>query len=150
MVRDMFNGTPVIEQISATELRITGVSLPPNLSGTIGFFESVNNPNILLPEEFSAPSVEFQGEDVSLAALVKVYVGPDSAGPFTNLQPSVSKTVTTSPEDFLIKITNTNVSLTTQDLEIYVTFMGQASTSSGIVINVIDSAGATVTVSPEC
>lgn len=144
----MFNGTPIIEQISATELRITGVSLPPTLSGTIGFSQSVNNPNILLPEEFSAPSVEFQGEDVSLAALVKVSIGPDSAGPFTNLQPSVSKTITTSPEDFLIKITNTNVNLTTQDLEIYIVFMGQTPASSGIVINVVDSAGATVTVTP--
>ncbi len=40
-------------------------------------------------------------------------------GPLTNLPPSIEKTGTT-PADFQILVTNTNTSLTTQSLEIYV------------------------------
>jgi hypothetical protein len=36
----MFNGTPNIQQISPTELRITGVTLSANTAGTIGFAET--------------------------------------------------------------------------------------------------------------
>lgn len=145
----MFNGTPVIEQISPTEARITGITLPSTFSGTIGFSQSTESPNIFLPDELLAPITSFLGEDVSLASLVKVSITPISSGPFTNLPPSVAKSGET-PEDFVIKVTNTNTSLETQELEIYVVLLGQAQTSSGIVVNVIDSAGATVNITPEC
>jgi hypothetical protein len=152
----MFNGTAVIEQISTTELRITGLVLPANIStgdspdavGTIGFSNAGGTrpaPDLALPDTFVPPSVSFNGAPVSLRALVKVDIEPESAGPFTNLPPSIEKTG--EGEDFRITITNTKVGEATQTLEIYLTLLGQGSATPGISVSVQDSPEARVEIS---
>lgn len=153
-MRDMFLGTPVLEQISETELRITGLSLRPNApgtpiadaTGTIGFSDaggSTPAPDVLLPETFRRPSASFLGRPVSLAALVQVGINPDGVGPNTNLQPTVQKTG--DGADFRIAVINTKVDENTQDLEIYLTLLGQDRASPIIVLH--DSPGCTIAVS---
>jgi len=144
---DMFNGTPVFEQISPTELRITGVTLSANTAGTIGASASTGTPDIRLPDTFvlPIPVPSFNGKPVPLRALVKIDIEPAGTGPFTNLPPTIHKTGDT-PETFQIEVTNTKVDETTQELEIYLTLLGQAKTSPGIVIDVKDSPDTSITV----
>lgn len=144
----MFNstlGTPVITQISDTELRITGVTLDPDATGVIGFSTANYEPDIRLPDTFRAPNAEFGGAPVALDALVKVDVAPATVGPFTNLPPSVEKTGQTS-EDFAIRITNTKVDEVTQGLEIYLILLGQATDGAGCSVSLVDSPNASVTI----
>ncbi len=140
MVDPMFNGNPIIEQVSPSELRITGITLDPDASFTIGFDPSTGG-DLNLPASFAAPSVTFMGQPVRLQAAVKVDINPDSVGPFTNLPPSVEKFGDTA-ENFRIRITNTNVNLVTQKLEIYLTLLGAK--ADRVIINVVDSPNATV------
>jgi len=135
----MFNGTPVFEQISPTALRITGLSLSPNTSGTLGFSDAGGippAPDVLLPATFPRPT-----SSVPLRALLKVDISPESAGPLTNLPPSIEKTG--EGEDFRIEVTNTKVDLATQTLEIYLTVLGQDQGTSVLVQN---SPGTSVTI----
>jgi hypothetical protein len=147
MVPHMFNGTAVFEQISSTELRITGLTLSANTSGTIGFAvaDGTPAPDLKLPDVFLVPSASFLGNPVPLRALVKIDIEPESGGPFTNLPPSIEKTGDTG-EAFRIKITNTKVDLTTQTLEIYIALLGQASATPSIAINVQDSPNTSIEV----
>ncbi len=138
----MFNGNPIIEQVSPSELRITGITLDHDASFTIGF-DQATLVDINLPASFAAPSVTFMEQPVSLQAAVKVDIDPGSVGPFTNLPPSVEKFGDTA-ENFRIRITNTNVSLMTQKLEIYLTLLGVR--SRVIVNNIVDSPNTTVNV----
>jgi hypothetical protein len=144
----MFNGTPILQQISPTELRITGVTLSANTAGTIGFASSSGTPDIVLPASFEVPSATFEDEPVPLRSLVKVDVNPESPGPFTNLPPSIQKTGETG-EDFLITITNTKVDATTQTLEIYLTLLGQTAETGNVVVNVQNSPNTTVNISTD-
>lgn len=115
-----FTGTPTFEQLTANLIRITGLSLAVNTPGTIGLPEATGTPpDVLLPPSFKSPPLSFEGDPVSLQARIRVTLEPESSGPLTNLPPSIEKTGTT-PEDFRITITNTNTSLATQTLEIYV------------------------------
>lgn len=143
-----FNGTPIFEQISPTELRLTGLTLDAETAGTIGFSVATSSPtpDVLLPDTFVVPEASFGGNPVSLAALVKVDIEPETAGGFTNLPPTIEKTGTTGT-DFRIKITNTKVGETTQGMEIYFTLLGQASPqAAAIAINVQDSPNTTITI----
>jgi hypothetical protein len=142
-----FNGTPIFEQISPTELRLTGLSLSANTAGIIGFSTASGSPtpDVLLPDTFVAPEASFGGDPIALAALVKVDIEPVTAAGLTNLPPSIEKTGETSV-DFRIKITNTKVDLTTQEMEIYFTLLGQASTGPAIAVNVQDSHDVTITI----
>ena len=148
----MFNGTPVIEQVSSRVLRITGspdqaVTLSPNASATLGFSVAEGAlPDLVFPEGFAAPSASFGGVQVSLAALVKVDVSPISVGPRTNLPPTVEKFGTTA-QDFRVRITNTKTDEVTQALEIYVSLLGgEGDPRPGVVVEVVDSPDARVTV----
>lgn len=94
---------------------------------------------------FTAPSASFGGQQVSLAALVRVEVHPASTGPRTNLPPSVEKSGTT-PQDFRVRITNTKTDEVTQALEVYVTLLGEVDAGHGVVVEVVDSPDARVTV----
>lgn len=115
-----FTGTPIIQQITPHFVRITGIALESEDSGTIGLFGATGAaPDITLPEAFLAPPVTFDGTEVPLAARIHVSFVPVSAGPLTNLPPSVAKTGTTVA-DFRTTLTNTNTSLASQSLEIYV------------------------------
>lgn len=122
-VVDMFNGKPTIDQISDTEFRITGISLPPEQSMTMGFEEATGDaPDIVLNAR--APGSLFDGKSTSIASLTKVDINPNTTGGFTNLQPTVEK-IGEDGESFRVKITNTHREETTQGLEIYVTLLGQ-------------------------
>src|SRR5262245_47285251 len=116
-----FNGEATIEQITPNLLRITGLSLDPQASGTIGLHDSATDPDVRLPATLKIPSLSFGGEPVSLAARIVISINPVSGapGPFTNLPPSIEKTGEEA-ESFLATITNTKIDLPTQALEIYV------------------------------
>jgi hypothetical protein len=73
----------------------------------------------VLPLPFWTIAAAMCGSLVSLRAAVEVRICPESAGPLTNLQPSVTKTGETAG-DFRITVKNTNTGLATQSLEIYV------------------------------
>lgn len=152
----MFLGTPSIEQISDTELRITGIALdpagttpppPPTSICTIGFSVATGpEPDIRLPDTFKVPEAVFGEDPVSLAALVKVDTAPESADGLTNLPPSIRKTGTTG-EDFRVTITNTKVDLRTQTLEIYLTLLAQEQPDApSVLVNIQDSPDAHVTI----
>jgi hypothetical protein len=132
-----FIGTPVLDLVTPNLVRITGVSLAANASGTIGLAGAIGSPlpDILLPPDFLPPS--FQGRPVALADGIRVSIEPVSAGPFTNLPPSIVKAGTT-PEDFTIGITNTKVDETTQTLEIYVESVSSARSPT---VNIIGPTG---------
>ncbi len=118
-----FIGFPSFDQVSPRVLRISGISLPPDTSGTIGLRDSgplpPDPPDVVLPIGFWTIAAALCGSLVSLRAAVEVRISPESAGPLTNLQPSVVKTGETAG-DFRITIKNTNTSLATQTLEIYI------------------------------
>lgn len=138
----MFNGTPIIEQISDDELRITGITLNANTSMTIVFADQPAPPGGLqLPDTFPPPTPQ---PGVSLAALVKVNIIPDTVGPFTNLPPTVEKIEDAGK--LSLKITNTKTDLTTQGLEIYISLLGRA-VRNGVQINIIESPNSTVSIS---
>jgi hypothetical protein len=107
-----FLGTPVIDLVTPNLVRITGVSIPAQESFTIGLAGMNGTPDITLPPGFQLPTLP-------LVAAIRVSITPESAGPLTNLPPSVQKSGTT-PADFGVVITNTKVDLTTQTLEIYI------------------------------
>ncbi len=115
-----FIGSPSFDQVSPRLLRISGIGLPPDTSGTIGLRDNdPSPPDVVLPIGFWTIAAALCGSLVSLRAAVEVRISPESAGPLTNLQPSVVKTGET-PGDFRITIKNTNTSLATQTLEIYI------------------------------
>lgn len=116
-----FNGEAIIEQITPNLVRITGLSLDAQASGTLGLADSANDPDVRLPATLKIPPLSFGCAMVALAARIRVSIEPVSGapGPFTNLPPSIEKTGETT-EGFLTTITNTKVDLPTQTLEIYV------------------------------
>ncbi len=125
-----FGGTPTIVQVNDRLVRITGVNLASaNTSGTIRLTGGPAS-DLTLPANFHASGFTYNGSPVSIQDAVRVNINPVSAGPLTNLQPSVSKTGTTQ-SDFQITITNTSASLTTQTLEIEISFDGPAAAQRG-------------------
>jgi len=141
------NGSPVVEQISRSELRITGITLDPEAAMTVDLpgTASADAPDILLPDSFAVPQVSFAGEKVSAAALVKVDVISAGTGPFTNLPLSVEKTERGT--GLRIRLTNTKVGERTQSLEIYLTLLGTtAGQGTCEQISIVDSPGAQVSV----
>lgn len=121
-----FIGVPVITQLSDRAVLITGVQLAAaNTSGTIGF--SGSGADIELPATFFARSYNYGGTTIGLDVCIDVAIHPISAGPLTNLQPSVafSGTLTgQNPASYRITITNTSASLTTQTLSILIRNLG--------------------------
>lgn len=141
--RTMFNGTPIIEQISDDDLRITGITLDANASMTIVFADQPAPPDgFQLPGTFQPPTIR---PDVSLAALVKVNIIPDTVGPFTNLPPTIEKIEDAGK--LSIKITNTKTDETTQGLEIYISILGRAARAACTQINISASPNSTVSIS---
>lgn len=130
--------TIVVEQITPSLVRISGPGLDlfPGTSGTIGLSAATGvAPDVILPSTLLVPVATFNGQPISLQAGHRVQVTPASAGPLTNLQPSVVKTGTT-PQDFRITVTNTNANLTTQDLEIYVEVVAPATGPGHVHVHV--------------
>lgn len=119
-----FTGTPVLEQVSDRTCRVSGVQLALATSGTIGLAGATGGaPDITLPSNLGAADYSYQGSDVPLTSSIQVLVNPVSSAGNTNLQVSVSKAGTTVGT-WRVTITNTNVGLATQTLEIYLTFLG--------------------------
>jgi hypothetical protein len=119
-----FTGSPTFEQLNDRTIRITGLQLASsNTSGTIGLSTfSGGAPDVTLPASFVAVDYSYAGVDAPLAASVQVNINMVSSAGLTNLMPSVSKTGVGGA--FRITITNTSVSLTTQTMEIVITFSG--------------------------
>lgn len=133
-----FNGTAIIEKISADVLRITGLSLFANTEGIIGLADASGppTPDLLLPASFQPQEFQFDGQTVPLAASVQVTIEPVTDGPLTNLPPSIRKTGTTTA-GFRIAVKNTKVDLETQEMEIYVRFLRPAKAPSGTGTTII-------------
>jgi hypothetical protein len=118
-----FGGSITTTQINDRTVRITGATLAAaNTSGTIGLSGATGSPpDITLPATFAAAAYTYQGNPVALVDAIDININMISNGALTNLMPSVQKTGTT-PADFRITIVNTSASLTTQTMEIVVTF----------------------------
>lgn len=69
-----FVGTPVVTQVTDAMVRISGISLNEQTSGTIGLFGCLATPDIVLPEAFSPRLYSYQGPGhvLSLADVVDV------------------------------------------------------------------------------
>lgn len=120
-----FGGSPTIVQVNDRLVRITGLTLASsNTSGTIGLTGATGTtPDVTLPANFHAAAFNYNAAAVSMQDAVGVNINMVSAAAQTNLMPSVSKTGTTVA-DFRVTITNTSASLTTQTMEIEISFRG--------------------------
>lgn len=121
-----FIGVPIITQVDDRTCLITGVQVPPaNGTGTIGFAGS--GADVELPATFFASSYTYLGVPIDLSMCLEVLLYPVSALGFTNLQPSVqfSGVLTgLNPASLRITVINTNTTLNTQTLAIYVRNLG--------------------------
>lgn len=115
-----FTGTAVIEMISDSIVRITGLSLAASANGTIGLFGATGSaPGVRLPEQFNARVYSRFGNDVTLQASIDVTATPaDTTSEFTG--PAIVKTGTTV-ENWRATVTNTFGSASAL-LEFYVKF----------------------------
>jgi len=113
----MPTGTIVKQQLSTNTAAIAGIVLASEESVTIVFadFEGATDGFIVLPPGLRLPIAAFDGQTIPPRLLVEVSITPESAGGFTNLQPSVEVTGSTE-SDCKIKVTNTNTSEATQTL----------------------------------
>lgn len=73
-----FIGTPVVTQITDQVVRITGVSLANDTSGTIGLFGCLASPDIILPETFQVEPYNYLGQDIGFQAAISVEAHPVS------------------------------------------------------------------------
>lgn len=119
-----FGGSITTTQVNDRTVRITGANLAAaNTAGTIGLTGATGTaPDITLPAAFHASAFTYQGNPVSLQDAIDVNINMISNAGLTNLMPSVQKTGTTAG-DFRITIVNTSAALTTQTMEITITFL---------------------------
>lgn len=99
-----FTGTPVVEKVAEGVFRITGVSLDPNQTGTIGLVDKTVPSEISLNSKEWGPYRNGEGELVNLPASVSVVINPT-----TDVGEAVPLVVTksgSSPKDFEIAIEN--------------------------------------------
>jgi hypothetical protein len=116
-----FTGTAVVKQIKDNMVRITGLSLASNASGTIGLAGHTGSaPGVTLPASFNPQPYGYGGATVQLADSVKCDVVCAVASASTVAPQGVTKTGTTAA-DFLITIQNTQASISGA-LEFYITF----------------------------
>lgn len=108
-----FTGTPAIQQISDTIVRIANISLATSAAGTISL--STGAGEVLCPAAFK-PTPYGQYGGVDLAEAIEVTVVPTGATNAANVQ--VVKTA--SP--FLVTITNNSGSVATATFEVYLKF----------------------------
>ncbi len=118
----VFVGTPIIEQISDSICRITGISLTHGTTGTIGLAARSEPAEITLPAGFKPIPDSRDGELVDLVASIDVSVKPTNTGGIAIAVPvNVVKTGGT-PETWTASITNPHAGSATNSLEIYVKF----------------------------
>jgi hypothetical protein len=99
-----FTGTPVVHYVSDRKVRITGVSLARNVSGTIALHGHAAGPDVILPAWFQPVVYNNDHGDVTLQDSIEVTVHLASA---TASQVSVAVNVIktgTTPADFLAEI----------------------------------------------
>ncbi len=109
---------PVVTKITDGLVRITADSLASGATGTIGLFPSTAGGGVvLLPEgcEWGAYT------DVTLQDAVQVQINPTSDVSNYGIPMRVVKTGST-PEDFLITITNDSAATASAALELYVRY----------------------------
>lgn len=117
-----FTGTPTIKQISDSEVRITGLSLIAGATGTIGLAGATGSaPDVEIPESFKTEHYTYGGQPVTFQDAIEAIAIPAATGVATAIPVSIVKTGTTVG-DFRISFTNTQGSLATPDLEIYVRY----------------------------
>jgi hypothetical protein len=121
-----FIGIPVIQKVTDTCFRITGVSLAPLTQGTIGF----QNPSSPAEVQFVAPNWQPyarpggpSGDVVGLVDVVECEVVAASGGNVTQIPLGISKAGNTQ-SNFEITVTNGNGAQGTPSLEIYVSLGG--------------------------
>jgi len=119
-----FTGVAVVQQVADKKVRITGVSLDANATGTIAL--SGGTADVLLPAAFQPSPYGYEGDTVELQASIEVRVWPADPSPPSGLAVPVQieKTGTTAT-DFLITLFNSSGVELGEDsglLEIYVEF----------------------------
>lgn len=127
----MPTGTIIKQQLSINTAIIAGIVLASQESATIVFsdFQGATEGLIVLPPGLRLPIAAFDGQAIPPRFLVEVSISPESAGGFTNLQPSVAVTGSTEA-DCRITVTNTNTSEATQTLLIRIR-VGEAEVANG-------------------
>lgn len=119
-----FTGTPVVEVISESIVRITGVSLAGAASGTIALSTHAAGPDVRLPAIFQPK--EYTGPDgshIGLVAAIDVSVKNAATGIATPVPIAVVKTETgVDTTTWLATVTNLTSSTASPNLEIYVKY----------------------------
>lgn len=117
-----FTGTPVIQMISESECRVTGVSLAGAAAGVIGLSGHAAGPDVLLPAHFMP--VEYTGPDGTLVTLIEsldVTVKPAATGIATPVPIAVVKTGA-DPTSWIATVTNLTGGTASSLLEIYIKY----------------------------
>ena len=116
-----FTGTPVIQKISESKFRITGVSLAAAATGTIGLTQHPSaEVQLEAPQWDRYQTPGLQGGQVEVDAAVEVRITyVDAAG--TTTEPVTVTKTGDSPVDFLATLTNRDAAAS-GELEIYVEF----------------------------
>lgn len=115
-----FTGTAVIEQVSDSIVRITGLSLTTTGVGTIGLFGATGStPGVTLPESFKPEPYTYKGTPVSMAGFISVEVIPVAVVASTS--PVVVTKTGTTVADFRAALATSSGS-TSAGLEIWVRF----------------------------
>ncbi len=115
-----FTGAPVVQDISNNIVRITGVSLAGDASGTVGFADKTVAPEVSIGLQPDWQPTEFKGA-VSLIDKIKV-----SMNVVTDVTAAVPVSVVkagTTHLDFLITFHNDSAATVSAELEIYIEFL---------------------------
>jgi hypothetical protein len=118
-----FTGTPVVQMLSNSICRITGVSLGAGASGTIGLAARTTPGEVTLPASFEPKPYTLPGSGglVDLIEALDVDAKPTTTGAIVVATPVHVGKAGATPETFLATLTNPS-GAATQTLEIYVKF----------------------------
>lgn len=117
-----FTGSPVVQMISESECRITGVSLAGAAAGVIALSGHAAGPDVRLPAHFKP--VEYTGPDGTLVDLIQsldVTVKNAATGIATPVPFAVVKTGA-DPTTWVATITNLTGGTASPNVEIYVKY----------------------------
>lgn len=112
-----FTGVAVVQSISDTKVRITGLSLAGGAAGTIGLDGNVAA-GVQLPNSFRPGPYRYNGAVVDLSEAIEVSIwraGAAGAG----LEDVV---IAKADDPFLVTLTNADAQNASSDMEIYLTF----------------------------
>ncbi len=112
-----FTGTAVVTQITDRKVRITGLSLAGDATGTIGL-NGDSGAGVQLPDSFNPKPTTYNGNPVSLADAIEV-----TQQPVTDVTTPVPISVTKGGTPFRITMHNDTAATAGPEIEIYVEYL---------------------------